>query len=120
MKRSPAEAACRYEAWRLNPLYAAHPQLKKGWLKITPKMFASLSRHLQHPHWQATSNAAERRARAFRHRMAPHFCLRTTASIEAALKAEAFIHKLQATQPPPPSGRCLLGKRVTTVFGAGP
>jgi hypothetical protein len=64
---------------------------------LTVARFEKLGAFLQQPHWEATDNGAERGARAFRHRQAPHFNLRSQAAINAALVVEHSLSKAAAT-----------------------
>jgi transposase len=99
-RRTPVEAKAHYEAWRTNELYAAVPILHKVQGQVTPAKFEQLSQFLQQPEWEATNNGAERAGRAFRHRQAPHFNLRSQAAISGTIKAGACLRKEAVTRPP--------------------
>lgn len=96
-RRTVAEARARYEAWRSNPTYLALPALRRTLTRMTDAHFERLSAFLQQPHWEATNNGAERGARAFRHRQAPHFNLRSPDAIAGALVAAQCLRKAAAT-----------------------
>jgi len=95
-RRSLEEARMRYEAWRSSPIYRAEPPLRRLLEQMTDAHFEQLCPFLQHPDWEATNNGAERAGRAFRHGQAPHFNLRSAASIEGALIAAACQRKTAA------------------------
>jgi transposase-like protein len=99
-RRSLAEARARYESWRIQADYRAVPQLRRIQEKVTEAKFEHLSQFLRHPKWEATNNGAERAGRAFRHRQAPHFNLRSKEGIEGALVVAACKQKEAATRPP--------------------
>jgi hypothetical protein len=61
------------------------------------KEFERLSHFLESPSWQATNNAAECKARQFRHIQAPHFNWRSTQAIEGVLKAHAVQQMQRST-----------------------
>lgn len=97
-----AEAQERYERWRTDPAYWALPALQKAQDLMTPTRFARLSQFLRHAHWEATNNGAERAGRAFRHRQAPHFRLRTEGAIADSLRVITCHAKERAISPPLP------------------
>lgn len=99
-RRTLAAALCRYICWQDDPTYQAVPGLQRVLERITPAHFAHLSHFLAHPGWEATNDAAERTARAFRHQQAPHFNLRSASSIEATLRVEACLHRERCLAPP--------------------
>ena len=99
-RRTPTEAKARYEAWHTNEIFAAVPVLHKVQSQVNPAKFEQLSHFLQHPEWEATNNGAERAGRAFRHRQAPHFNLRSQAAISGMIKVGAYLRKETATMPP--------------------
>jgi len=101
-RRTPAEARSRYEAWQTNQTYRAVPALSQIQQRITSAKFEQLSQFLQQPEWEATNNGAERAGRAFRHRQAPHFNLRSQEVIANALTVMACLRKEAATTPPSP------------------
>ena len=97
-RRSGAEAQACFETWRADTTYAAIPVLKRSQERLTPARFQSLSQFLQHPDCEATNNGAERAGRAFRHRQAPHFNLRTDAAIERSIIVTACLRKQALTE----------------------
>jgi transposase len=99
-RRTWAEAKTRYESWQTNATYAAVPHLHKIQHQMSPAKFEQLSRFLQQPEWEATNNGAERAGRAFRHRQAPHFNLRSPEAIRGMIKVGACLRKEAATTPP--------------------
>ena len=54
------------------------------------KQFGRLSSFLEAPQRKATSNAAERKGRTFRHLQAPHFNWRTDTMLKTALNTHAI------------------------------
>jgi hypothetical protein len=105
-RRSREEAEARYLAWRCKPEYAALAPLRRVQERVSEARFDQLSQFLRNPRWEATNNGAERAGRAFRHRQAPHFNLRSQETIEGALivgacqrKAAAVAPALQALHP---------------------
>ena len=99
-RRSQEEAEARYLAWRLKPEYAALAPLRRVQERISQPRFEQLSQFLRDPRWEATNNGAERAGRAFRHRQAPHFNLRSEGTIEGALIVSACQRKAAALAPP--------------------
>jgi transposase len=115
-RRTPLEAKAQYEVWHTNELYAAVPILHKVQGQITPAKFEQLSQFLQQPEWEATNNGAERAGRAFRHRQAPHFNLRSQEAISGTIKAGACLRKEAATRPPLPRlHTCQRGRKQRMV-----
>jgi transposase-like protein len=112
-RRRPLAAAwTRYQAWQANPVYAAIAPLRRVQESVDAARFGRLSHFLTNPAWEATNNGAERMGRAFRHLSAPHFTLRTTTAVDAALKVRACLHKQQGTQPVTAlANRCSRGRR---------
>jgi Homeodomain-like domain len=98
-RRSPAEAWTWYEAWQANPGFAAVAPLRRVQDSVDADRFRHLSYFLTHADWEATNNGAERMGRAFRHLSAPHFTLRTTSAVDAALKVRACLRKEASTSP---------------------
>ena len=98
-RRTPTEAKSRYAIWQTNPTYGAVPALHKIQQQVTPAKFEQLSHFLQQPEWEATNNGAERTGRAFRHRQAPHFNLRSQTVIDRALTVAACLHKEAVIAP---------------------
>jgi lambda repressor-like predicted transcriptional regulator len=116
-RRSLAEARKRYESWRTRADYGTVSHLRHIQERMTEAKFERLSQFLRHPEWEATNNGAERAGRAFRHRQAPHFNLRSKEAIEGALVVAACKKKEAATQTSIwGANRCLRGrKRRKTV-----
>jgi len=84
------DAHDRYHAWQTNPLFQAVTPLIKVITVIDEARFTQLSHFLRNPRWEATNNGAERAGRRFRHLQGPHYNLRSVASIECALAAQAM------------------------------
>jgi len=103
-RRSLSESQTLYAIWRNNPAYRNVPKLRKAQDRIPPERFTKLTQFLNHPEWEATNNGAERSGRAFRHRQAPHFNLRSKEAIDGAITVAACqqkeatlnLHKLHA------------------------
>jgi DNA invertase Pin-like site-specific DNA recombinase len=95
-RRTPEEARERFAAWSSDASYAAVAPLRRVQERMTAE-FERLSHFLRHPRWEATNNGAERTGRAFRHRQAPHFNLRTKTAIEGAIVVMACQRKAAAT-----------------------
>ena len=111
-RRTLAEAKTRYEAWRDSTTYQTVPQLQRAQARMTTAKFERLSQFLRHPKWEATNNGAERAGRAFRHRQAPHFNLRSKESIENSISVIACLRKAAALQPPlGPYHTCQRGRK---------
>jgi transposase len=120
-RRTPAEAKSRYEAWQTAEAYTAVPILRKVQQRVTAAKFEQLSQFLRQPEWEATNNGAERAGRAFRHRQAPHFNLRSQAAIAGAMTVAACLRKEAAISPASePLHHCQRGrkKRVTEPVGS--
>jgi len=114
-RRTFAEAQRCYEAWHTDETYAATPSLHRVQQRITPAKFEKLSQFLGHPDWEATNNGAERAGRAFRHRQAPHFNLRTKESIADSITVAACLHKQAAKAPvTQPLHTCQRGRKSCT------
>jgi len=90
------EARERFAAWRRDPVYASVAPLRRVQERMTAE-FERLSHFLRDPRSEATNNGAERAGRAFRHRQAPHFNLRTETAIEGAIVVMASERKAAAT-----------------------
>jgi len=121
-KRARDEAQTRYEAWRGNADYRAVPALRRVLDRMTADKFGSLSQFLRHAEWEATNNGAERTGRAFRHRQAPLFNLRSTEAIEGALIVAACRQQKVAERTPTgEAARCSRGRkrRMTTLTISG-
>jgi transposase len=115
-RRTVTEAQTRYTAWRGNPTYQAVPALRRALRRMTDAHFGHLSPFLQHAHWEATNNGAERGARAFRHRQAPHFNLRSDAALSGALVVAQCLRKTAATHAAPgEASRSTRGRKPTAV-----
>lgn len=97
-RRTLDEARALYAAWCVNPDYQAIPILQQALERMTTTKFERVSQFLRNPEWEATNNGAERGGRAFRHRQAPHFNLRSAPAIERAIKVAAISAKNQVTQ----------------------
>jgi len=118
-RRSRSDAETRYEAWRSNSDYRNVPQLRRLLARMTPGKFERLSQFLRHPHWEATSNGAERGGRSFRHSQSPHFNLRKKEHIERKMNVMAHLRKDRALRGP--SRRfhtCQRGRRKWSNFSA--
>ena len=101
-RRARDDARERHRRWHEEPAYRAVLPLARAQRQLTPAHFARLSPFLAEPPWEATNNGAERTARLFRHRQAPHFALRTRAAIGDALKTRAFFQKEEVLDAPVP------------------
>jgi hypothetical protein len=123
-KRPPAEARARFDRWRADPAYRALAPLRRAQDRLDAARFAQLSHFLGRPEWEATSNGAERMARQFRHRQAPHFRLRTPAAVEGALTVAACQRKQATTEggpggPQAQASRSARGRKRRCREGAG-
>jgi transposase len=98
-RRALEEAQVRFEAWQSQEGYKAVAPLRQVQERMTRQRFERLSQFLREPGWEATNNGAERMGRAFRHRQAAHFNLRTTDSIEGALIMAACQRQEAAMSP---------------------
>jgi hypothetical protein len=79
-----------------------------------------LSHFLQQPEWEATNNGAERAGRAFRHRQAPHFNLRSKEAIGGAITVTACLRKEAVTKPAAPSlHTCQRGRKKCVAQSIG-
>lgn len=92
-----------YETWQTNLEYRRLAPLRRIQQSIDAARFDRLSHFLRDPLWEATNNGGERMGRTFRHRQKPHFNLRTTTSIEEALRVRACLHHDAVTSPLPRS-----------------
>jgi transposase len=95
-RRTLEEAYERFAAWSGDREYAAVAPLRRVQERMTAQ-FEHLSQFLRYPHWEATNNGAERTGRAFRHRQAPHFNLRTESAMEGAIVVMACQREAAAT-----------------------
>jgi transposase len=98
-RRNIGDARALFETWRSNPVYLAVPTLRRTLARMTDARFEQLSPFLRQPHWEATNNGAERGARAFRHRQAPHFNLRSQEAITGTLVVTHCLRQAAATSP---------------------
>jgi transposase len=98
-RRSPSEAQTRYEAWQTEETYGAVPVLQRLQQRMTAAKFEQMSQFLRQPEWEATNNGAERAGRAFRHRQAPHFNLRSKEAIIGAINVAAYLRIEAVTAP---------------------
>jgi predicted transcriptional regulator len=113
-RRSPEDAKERYERLRGDGRYQELKQLARLQARLGEGHFEKISSFLRSAEWEATNNAAERSARAFRHLQAPHYNLRRTQSIDDAIKARAQLGRQPSSivaQSPPP-GRCTRGRKA--------
>lgn len=97
-RRTRDDARARHRCWHEHPTYRTVLPLARAQRQRDPAHFERLSHFLDEPTWEATNNGAERTARLFRHRQAPHFALRSQAAIEAAFNVGAFLRKEALTQ----------------------
>lgn len=112
-RRSLQQAKERYERLRNDERYRVLKPLARLQARLGEQHFQKVSSFLRSPHWEATNNAAERGARGFRHLQAPHYNLRTTQSIEDAIKAKAQFSKQPSTAAQSPlAGRCSRGRKT--------
>ena len=98
-RRDAAVAKEHHGTWQTNPEYRRLAPLRRIQQSIDAARFEKLSQFLRDPQWEATNNGAERMGRTFRHRQRPHFNLRTTTSIDEALKVRACLHHEAVTVP---------------------
>jgi hypothetical protein len=111
-RRSHDDAGARYRRWQQDARYREVLPLARVQRQVDPTHFERLSPFLREPTWEATNNGAERTARLFRHRQAPHFTLRTEAAIDGALTVGACLHREEVTgQVRPIASRCQRGRR---------
>jgi hypothetical protein len=117
-RRPLDEAQARFAAWRTDATYAAVPPLRRIQAQMTPSKFEHLSHFLRHPAWEATNNGVERTGRAFRHRQAPHFNLRSATAIENAITVAACQHKAAVLNPTPSrANRSMRGRKPRDEAG---
>lgn len=110
-RRELADAQEHYALWHDTAEYGRLTPLRRVMQSVDPPRFERLSQFLRHPTWEATNNGAERTGRTFRHRQAPHFNLRTTTSIDAALTVRACLHQEAVLTPAPTfENRCPRGR----------
>jgi hypothetical protein len=113
-RRSIQQAKERYERLRGGGRYRALKPLARLQARLCEEHFEKISSFLRRPQWEATNNAAERGARAFRHLQAPHYNLRRTQSIDDAIKAGAWLSRRQgnAARRSSSPGRCARGRKT--------
>lgn len=113
-RRSPEEAKNRYERLRHDERYRALKPLGRLQARLGEEHFEKISSFLRRPQWEATNNAAERGARAFRHLQAPRYNLRSSQSIDDAIKVRAWLSRRQdnAARRSSPPGRCARGRKA--------
>ena len=99
-RRDRDDARERHRRWHEAAAYRAVLPLARVQRQLDPTHFERLSHFLDEPTREATNNGAERTARLFRHRQAPHFTLRTHAAIDDAIKTRAFLHKGEGEDSP--------------------
>lgn len=109
-RRTPEEAAQRWQAWRQNAAYRPLAPLRRVLERLDEKRAEQVLAFLQRPEWEATNNGAERGGRQFRHLQASCFKLRTDAAIDGALKAWAMQTKEACTTRPAPASRSRRGR----------
>jgi transposase len=112
-RRPLLEAQERYERWHAHADYRAVDALRKVQDLMTATRFTRLSQFLRQPHWEATNNGAERTARAFRHRQAPHYRLRADRAIDDAFRITHAAARKRAITPSVPLPRlCSRGRHA--------
>jgi len=92
-RRDREDARLRHQRWHEDPTYRQLLPLARAQRQLDSAHFARLSHFLADPDWEATNNGAERTARLFRHRQAPHFTLRTQTAVDDMLIGSAFLRK---------------------------
>ncbi len=93
----PTAARARHQRWHEEATYRQVLPLARAQRQLDPAHFERLSPFLDEPTWEATNTGAERTARLFRHRQAPHFTLRTQTAVDDLLKGSAFLRKAEVT-----------------------
>ena len=96
-RRTLEEARERFAAWSSAVAYASVAPRRRVQERMTAE-FERLSQFLRNPEWEATNNGAERAGRAFRHRQAAHFNLRSKPAMEGAIVVTACQRKAAATR----------------------
>jgi transposase len=110
-QRTLDDARERFVAWSSDAASAAVAPLRRVQERMTAQ-FERLSQFLRNPRWESTNNGAERAGRAFRHRQAPHFNLRTGTAIEGAIVVMACQRKAAAaTRRHREIARCSRGRK---------
>jgi hypothetical protein len=111
-RRTLKEARERYTLLMNDPRYQALEPLARLQTRFSGEHFLKISQFLHHSKWEATNNAAERTARAFRHLQAPHYNLRKAPSIEQAIRARACLCREESNSKEGASpGRCARGRK---------
>jgi hypothetical protein len=100
-RRPMTEARERHQRGRTDPDFARLAPLRRVQQSVDPVRFGRLSQFLTDPTWEATNNGAERMGRSFRQTSAPHYNLRTSDTIDAALKVKAHLKKSVVSGPTP-------------------
>jgi hypothetical protein len=72
-RRTLEEAKERYDLLMSDPRYQTLEPLARLQARFGEAQFLKISEFLRRPEWEATNNAAEHSARAFRHLQAPHY-----------------------------------------------
>jgi hypothetical protein len=113
-RRTLQEARERYEALMRDPCYQKLKPLARLQARFGEAQFDRICAFLRSEQWEATNNGAERSARAFRHLQSAHYDFRKAHSIEAAIKATAWLCKEENSAAPsgPPPGRCARGRKA--------
>jgi hypothetical protein len=112
-RRTHQEAKERYDRLMGDPRYQKLKPLARLQARFGEVQFRSISGFLRSAEWEATNNGAERGARSFRHLQSAHYDFRKPHSIEAAIRARAWLYREENTPAsgPPPS-RCGRGRKV--------
>lgn len=111
-RRTLKEARERYTLLMNDARYQALEPLARLQARFSEEHFLKISQFLHHSKWEATNNAAERTARAFRHLQAPHYNLRKAPSIEGAIRARACLCREESnSKEGASSGRCARGRK---------
>jgi hypothetical protein len=112
-RRTLQEAKEHYDSLMRDPRYQKLEPLARLQARFGEAQFRSISAFLGSEKWEATNNGAERGARSFRHLQSAHYDFRKPPSIEAAIKARAWLCKEENTAPSgPPAGRCARGRKA--------
>jgi hypothetical protein len=124
-RRTLQEARARYEALMRDPCYQKLKPLARLQARFGGAQFDRISAFLRSEQWEATNNGAERSARAFRHLQSAHYDFRKARSIEAAIRAKAWLCKEENSAAAPSGllpGRCARGRKAAgwrcSVLGA--
>lgn len=117
-RRTLDEAHQRYDLWRSEVAYGELKPLARVQARFDAERFGKVFRFLEYEQWEATSNGAERTARAFRHLQGPHYNLRKPQTVGRAIESRACLfkqRKLREDHSPPP-GRCTRGRKARRRF----